>query len=274
MGFSERLDAITRRNDSLLCIGLDPDIDRIPSHLRSRPDTILTFNRAIIEATADLVCAYKPNLGFYLAHGATGIEALIETRKLIPNDIPVILDAKVGDIPTTSAAYARAYFDAWGFDAVTAHPYLGADSLEPFLRYEDRAVFVLARTSNPRGGDLQDLAAGDGDGEPLYLRVAHWAQEWRQRYGTAALVVGATRPAQLAAVRARCSDMPILVPGVGAQGGDLEATVGAGLTARGDGLLINASRTVIYAGQGADFADQARAAALQLRDAINHLRTH
>lgn len=275
MSFRERLRAASERSGSLLCVGLDPDPARLPIHLGPADDarTVLAFNRAIIEATADLVCAYKPNLGFYLAYGPAGVEALIETRRLIPAEIPVILDAKVGDLGNTSVAYARAYFDAWNFDAVTVHPYMGEDSLEPFLSRSDRAVFVLVKTSNPGSGDLQDLPVTDeGTTEPLYLRVAERARRWQGRYGTCGLVVGATYPRQLAEVRERCPDLPILVPGVGAQGGDLTTTVQAGLDSAGGGLLINAARGVIYAGTGPDFAQAARRAAIELRDAINLAR--
>lgn len=275
MSFRERLRAASERSGSLLCVGLDPDPARLPTHLGPADDarTVLAFNRAIIEATADLVCAYKPNLGFYLAYGPAGVEALIETRRLIPPEIPVILDAKVGDLGNTSVAYARAYFDAWNFDAVTVHPYMGEDSLEPFLSRSDRAVFVLVKTSNPGSGDLQDLPVTDeGTTEPLYLRVAERARRWQGRYGTCGLVVGATYPRQLAEVRERCPDLPILVPGVGAQGGDLTTTVQAGLDSAGGGLLINAARGVIYAGTGPDFAQAARRAAIELRDAINQAR--
>lgn len=275
MSFRERLRAASERSGSLLCVGLDPDPARLPTHLGPADDarTVLAFNRAIIEATADLVCAYKPNLGFYLAYGPAGVEALIETRRLIPAEIPVILDAKVGDLGNTSVAYARAYFDAWNFDAVTVHPYMGEDSLEPFLSRSDRAVFVLVKTSNPGSGDLQDLPVTDeGTTEPLYLRVAERARRWQDRFGTCGLVVGATYPRQLAEVRERCPDPPILVPGVGAQGGDLTTTVQAGLDPAGGGLLINAARGVIYAGTGPDFAQAARRAAIELRDAINQAR--
>ncbi|ACZ38090.1 orotidine-5'-phosphate decarboxylase [Sphaerobacter thermophilus] len=275
MSFRERLRAASERSGSLLCVGLDPDPARLPTHLGPADDarTVLAFNRAIIESTTDLVCAYKPNLGFYLAYGPAGVEALIETRRLIPPEIPVILDAKVGDLGNTSVAYARAYFDAWNFDAVTVHPYMGEDSLEPFLSRSDRAVFVLVKTSNPGSGDLQDLPVTDeGTTEPLYLRVAERARRWQGRYGTCGLVVGATYPRQLAEVRERCPDLPILVPGVGAQGGDLTTTVQAGLDPAGGGLLINAARGVIYAGTGPDFAQAARRAAIELRDAINQAR--
>lgn len=275
MGFSERLRAASERSGSLLCVGLDPDPRRLPTQLgpADAAATVLAFNRAIIEATADLVCAYKPNLGFYLPYGPAGLEALIETRRLVPPEIPVILDAKVGDLGNTSVAYARSYFDAWDFDAVTVHPYMGEDSLEPFLSRPGRGVFVLAKTSNLGSGDLQDLPVNDaGVTEPLYLRVAARVQRWQGRYGDCGLVVGATYPRQLEEVRKRCPDLPLLVPGVGAQGGDLTATVQAGLDATGGGLLINAARGVIYAGSGTDFADAARHAAATLRDEINRAR--
>jgi orotidine-5'-phosphate decarboxylase len=271
--FAERLATVVERNVSLLCIGLDPDLRRLPVHLRNRLDAIVAFNRAIVEATADLVCAYKPNLGFFVAHGEAGIRALVETRRLIPEHIPVILDAKVGDIGLTSEAYARGYLETWDFHAITAHPYLGGDSLEPFLRRRDRAVFVLAKTSNLGSGDLQGLSVRDGtESAPLYLHVAERVARWQQEYGTCGLVVGATYPRPLGAIRQRCPEMPILIPGIGAQAGDLTATLRAGLDARRSGLLVSASRSIIYAGTGEDFAEAARAAAHRLRDEINQIR--
>ncbi len=279
--FDERLGTAVRRANSLVCVGLDPDPARFPDHLHDDPRAIVRFNAAIVEATHDLVCAYKPNLGFYAAHGLAGLEALVETRRLVPADVPVILDCKVGDMGNTAGAYARGYFDAWGFDAVTANPYLGEDSLAPFLAYPDRGVIVLCKTSNSGSGDLQDVVVRDGevpdggvpDSEPLYLALARRAQAWAARYpATVGLVVGATYPAALAAVRARCPDLPILLPGVGAQGGDLEAAVRAGLDGRGEGLLVSSSRSITYAGSGPDFAARAREATQRLRDAINAVR--
>jgi orotidine-5'-phosphate decarboxylase len=237
----------------------------------SPAETIIAFNRTIIEATKDLVCAYKPNLGFYMAYGEAGIQALAETRRMIPAEIPAILDAKVGDIGVTSEAFARGYFDEWGFDAVTVQPYLGGDSLEPFLKYRDRGVFVLAKTSNPGSGDLQDLTVGD-PGEPLYRHVARLASDWDAQYGSVGLVVGATWPRQLAEIRAVSPELPFLVPGVGTQGGDLRATLEAGLDDTGAGLIMNASRGVIYAGSGEDYGKSARVAATRLRDEINQAR--
>jgi orotidine-5'-phosphate decarboxylase len=276
--FQERLTAAVDTNASLLCAGLDPVLDRLPARVRSDDveSAIVAFNAGIIEATSDLVCAYKPNLAFYLAHGRAGAAALEGTRRLIPDHIPVILDAKVGDMDNTAAAYATAYFDTWGFDAVTANPYLGEDSLAPFMRRPDRGVIIVCKTSNPGSGDLQDISSLDGDRQqPLYLTVAERVASWSERWpATLGLVVGATYPEELAAVRRRCPDAPILLPGVGAQGGDLDASLNAGLDARGAGVLVSASRAVIFAGSAcdADWADAVREAASELRDAINLLR--
>jgi orotidine-5'-phosphate decarboxylase len=274
VAFAERLAAQVERADSLVCVGLDPDPARFPQRFRElgRKAAIVEFNRAIIEATSDLVCAYKPNLGFYAAQGLDGIDALLETRAMIPAEIPVILDCKVGDMGSTATAYASAYFGEWQFEAVTANPYQGEDSLAPFLAYPDRAVFILCRTSNPSSADLQDVTVQES-GEPLFMRVATRARQWNRDYpAQVGLVVGATYPGQLATVRERCPDLPILLPGVGAQAGDVEASVENGLTARGDGLLVSSSRAIIYAGSGADFADRARAATEVLRDQVNAVR--
>lgn len=279
-GFGAKLRAAAERADSLVCVGLDPDLARFPAHLRGLEpaEAIVRFNAAIVEATADLVCAYKPNLGFYVEFGPAGIDALIETRTLIPAHVPVILDCKVGDIDSTATAYARGYFGTWGFDAITASPYLGEAALAPFLAYRDRAVFVLCKTSNPGSGDLQDLPiAGTGaasrEPDPLYLTLAERATEWDTRHSaTVGLVVGATYPAQLAAIRARCPDLPILLPGVGAQAGDLAGAVRAGVDADGQDLLVSSSRGVTYAGDGPDFAERARQAALAMRAAVNRVR--
>ena len=278
-GFAAKLREAAIRADSLVCVGLDPDLSRFPKHLRDLEpaEAIVRFNAAIVEATADLVCAYKPNLGFYVEFGPAGIEALLQTRRLIPPHVPVILDCKVGDIGSTAAAYARGYFESWGFDAITANPYLGEDALAPFLAHEDRAVFVLCKTSNPGSRDLQDLPVGSTPGGgapvPLYLALADLAAAWEAQHpATFGLVVGATYPEELAAVRDRCPGLPILLPGVGAQGGDLEAAVRAGIDADGLNLLVSSSRGVTYAGDGLDFAERAREAALALRKAVNAVR--
>jgi orotidine-5'-phosphate decarboxylase len=272
--FGERLAAQVERTRSLVCVGLDPDPARFPQRFRSmdRREAIVEFNRAIVEATADVVCAYKPNLGFYAAQGLDGIAALLETRALIPKDIPVILDCKVGDMGSTATAYATGYFGEWGFEAVTANPYQGEDSLAPFLSYPDRAVFVLCRTSNPSSADLQDLHATE-TGESIYMRVASRANQWQRDYpADVGLVVGATFPQELGEIRDRSPKLPILLPGVGAQAGDVEASVENGVRGDGAGLIVSSSRGIIYAGSGPDFADQARNAANSLREQINAVR--
>ena len=270
MSFFQKLARTAEGNDSLLCVGLDPDPERLPSAAGG----VASFQRAIIEATCDLVCAYKPNVAFYEALGEAGPEALRDTLAAIPAGVPVIADAKRGDVGHTARAYARALFDYWGFDAATVSPYLGADSLEPFLEREDRGVFLLCRTSNPGARDLQDLPVllGENGGtRPLFEVVAERAKEWNTR-GNLGLVVGATYPDELARVREICPEMTFLVPGVGAQGGDLEACLRRGLDAQGGGLIINASRQVLYASPGPDFASAAREAGLALRDEMRRLR--
>jgi orotidine-5'-phosphate decarboxylase len=259
----------------MVCVGLDPDPARFPQRFRDldRKAAIVEFNRAIVEATSDLVCAYKPNLAFYLAQGIDGIEALLETRGMIPAEIPVILDCKVGDMGSTATAYARAYFGEWGFEAVTANPYQGEDSLAPFLSYPDRAVFILCRTSNPSSADLQDMILSE-TGETLYMRVASRANQWHKDYpAQVGLVVGATYPGELAQIRERCPRLPILLPGVGVQAGDVEGSVDVGVTSNGLGLLVSSSRGIIYAGNGPDFAERSRNAAALLRDQINSVRS-
>ena len=277
--FCARLVAASSVNDSLVCVGLDPDLARFPAPLRSEADitrAIVAFNAGVIAATSDLVCAFKPNLGFYIAHGRAGIMALEETRRLIPAHIPAILDAKVGDIGSTAEAYARGYFDTWGFDAVTVNPYLGEDSLEPFLRHGDKGVLVICKTSNTGSDDLQSVnMTASGVEQSLYLTVADRVADWSERWpATLGLVVGATYPAELAMVRERCLNQPILLPGVGAQDGDLEAALQAGLDASGGGLLVSASRSIIYAGsdRGSGWIDAVRSAALALRDQVNLAR--
>ena len=265
---------MTRAN-SLISIGLDPDPARFPQSVRcdDRCTAIVDFNRAIIEATSDLVCAYKPNLGFYAAQGIDGIRALVETRNLIPRDIPVILDCKVGDMGSTAAAYASGYLGEWDFDAVTANPYQGEDSLAPFLAYPDKGVFILCRTSNPSSSDIQDQIVADQD-ETLFAGIARRAVKWARDYpASVGLVMGATNPGPIATVREIAAALPILLPGVGAQAGDVETSVENGLTADGMGLLVAPSRSIIYAGSGPDFADRARDAALKLQQSVNAVRS-
>ncbi len=254
------LDA-AKTNSSLLCVGLDPDPGSMPGGTDA-----LSFNRAIIEATSDLVCAYKPNLAFYEALGSEGFAALKGTLEAIPKHIPVIGDAKRGDVGNTAAAYARAMFEVWGFDAVTVHPYIGWDSVEPFARFAERGVLVLCRTSNSASEfqGLSTAAEGDAVPRPLYERVALAVQGWNCN-GNLGLVVGATHPEELQRVRGLCPNMPILIPGVGAQGGALEASVRSGVDAGGKKAIISSSRQVLYASDGAGYAEEARRVAEGLR---------
>jgi orotidine-5'-phosphate decarboxylase len=266
---------------TLLCVGLDPELERLPAALRpTSPDdaavesALFAYIAAIVDATADFACAYKPNAAFYEAHGPAGLRALIRIVAHIHERhpaVPVLLDAKRGDIGSTSHAYARAIFAVIGADAVTLQPYLGRDALDPFLSHADRGCFILCRTSNPGSGELQGLRV-DAE-EPLYLALARSvAAQWNVS-GNCGLVVGATYPDELRRVRAVVGDLPILVPGIGAQGGDLAATVRAGLDSRGAGLLISASRSILYASSEEDFAEAARREAAWLRDAIESLQT-
>jgi len=265
--FLQRLDAAMTSTQSLVCVGLDPEVEKFPVHLRQRPQAILEFNRAIIDATADLACAYKPQIAHYAAVGAE--DQLLETIRYIRHGAPgiqVILDSKRGDIGSTAEKYAREAFERYGADAVTINPYLGRDSAEPFLEYADKGVVVLCRTSNAGARELQDLDVG---GRKLYQLVAEKvATEWNTR-GNCLLVVGATYPDELADIRRLTGDMTFLVPGIGAQGGDIEKAVRNGRRADGRGLVINSSRGIIYASQGEDFAAAARRATLELRDAVN-----
>ncbi|MCH7578677.1 MAG: orotidine-5'-phosphate decarboxylase [Chloroflexi bacterium] len=267
MTFREKLVNAAQRNGSLLCVGLDPD----PSRLHAADVT--DFLCSIIEATSDLVCAYKPNLAFYEQMGDAGYRSLRAVLAAIPEDIPVIADAKRGDIGHTAEAYARAIFDELGFDAATVSPYLGGDSVEPFLVREDKAAIIVCRTSNAGAGDFQDLPVDfKGERRPLYEVVAERAKAWNTR-GNVGLVAGATYPAELARLRELCPDMLFLVPGVGAQEGDLEAAVRAGLDADNAGIIVNASRQVLYDSEGGRSVESARREALSLRDAIERERT-
>ena len=268
--FVERLDAISVRNRSLLCVGLDPDPALMPV------EDVFLFNREIVDATHDLVCAYKPNLGFYEALGIPGLQALEATvahiRSVAPGVI-VLADAKRGDIGNSASAYAKALFQVWDFDAATVNPYLGQDAMEPFLEYQDRGIFVLCRTSNPGAVDLQDrlIVAKEGSEQhTLYRVIAMEARKWDQ-YGNVGLVMGATYPQELAEVRALCPEMPFLIPGIGAQEGDLKESVQRGTDSHGRRAIVSASRGVIYASRDADFADAARKAAQHLRDTINRI---
>ena len=270
--FREKLTGAVRRAGSLVCIGLDPDPARVPETLRGREDWLARFGAGIVEATADLVCAYKPNLAFYEALGPSGWAGLRATLAAVPDGVPVLVDAKRGDIGSSAERYAAALFEVLGCDAATVNPYMGFDAVEPFLAYGDRGVFVLCKTSNPGAADFQDLLCEvDGTRRPLYEQVARAAVTWNRR-GNVGLVVGATQPEAFKTVRSIAPDLPLLVPGVGAQGGDLAVAVRGGVDARGEGLLVASSRAILYASAGDDWQAAARAAAQELRDAINGLR--
>ncbi len=273
MTFLEKLLNASRRNQSLICIGLDPEYTRLPLHLLNQPDPILAFNRAIIESTADLVCAYKPNLAFYEALGPAGLTMLQETLQLIPPHIPIIGDAKRGDTANTARQYAHALFEVYHFDAITAHPYMGLDSIQPFLDYHDKGVFILCRTSNPGARDFQDRLIADGQEAPerLYERVARQAVRWNSA-NNVGLVVGATYPEELQRIRQIAPELPILIPGVGPQGGDLAAAARLGTDATGERAIIAVSRAVLYASNTPDFAEAAAQVTRTLRDAANHAR--
>ncbi|HJS91079.1 MAG TPA: orotidine-5'-phosphate decarboxylase [Steroidobacteraceae bacterium] len=275
--FMAQLAASWARSDSLVCVGLDPEIERFPRQLAAHPSPIFQFNKAIIDATAELVCAYKPQFAHYAAYEAEDqLERTIEYIHRSYPGVPVILDSKRGDIGNTAERYAIEAFERYGADAVTVNPYLGGDALEPFLKREDRGVAVLCRTSNPGARDLQDLEVGPGmrpgmvdRQRRLYHVVAELAaHRWNAR-GNCLLVVGATYPKELAEIREIVGEMPLLVPGVGAQGGDVAQVVRNGQTAAGTGLLVSSSRAILYASAEEDFASAARAAALALRNEIN-----
>lgn len=274
MTFTDKLRAAQERARSWVCIGLDVDPAKFPGQWRGRPGAMADFNQAIIEATHDIVSAYKPNLAFYLAHGRAGLDALAETLASIPREIPVILDAKFGDIESSAIGYAQFAFEDLGVDAVTANPYLGRDALTPFLQYEGKAVFVLAHTSNPGSSEFQEAVVGtttlETVPEPLFIRVA---QSANRLAGLAhvGLVVGATFPEQLKDVRSVNPSAVFLIPGIGAQGGSLKEAAEYGRNAAGVGPLINASRSILYASGEDDFAQAARAAAVHLNDQINKL---
>ena len=266
--FLTRLEQACQVNQSLVCVGLDPDPERMPV------SDVFEFNRAIVDATADLVCAYKPNTAFYEALGLSGLRAMVRTVDYIHQFAPqviVIGDAKRGDIGPSGQAYARAAFSVWGFDAVTINAWGGLDSVSPFIEDAGRGVFIWCRGSNSGSSDLQELLVDTPQGRlPVYQKLAQAAQTWN-REGNIGLVVGATFPEQLDAVRGMCPGMPLLIPGVGAQGGDLEAVVRKGTDHRGRLAIVNSSRGIIYASSGADFAEGARREAQSLQQRINQV---
>ncbi len=270
MTFMEKLQSIWKKNNSMVCVGLDPDKAKLPAVLQQEKHPVFAFNRALIDATKHAVCAYKPQAAFYAGQQAE--EELLMTmeylQKVCP-EIPVILDVKRGDIGSTAMMYAKEAFDVYKADAATVNPYMGTDTHKPFLDRRDKGAVILCRTSNPSGGELQNLVA---DGKKLFLHVAELVRDKWNYNGNAAMVVGATCPEELAEVRRACPEIPLLVPGVGAQGGDVAAVVKNGCTRDGFGLVINSSRGIIYASQGADFAEAALCACEKLRDTINHCK--
>ena len=267
MKLNDRIQQTIQQRNSLLCVGLDVNPDRIPPHIMKSEDPIFRFNKHIIDATADLVVAYKPNLAFYEALGSEGWNILKRTVSYIPEGILKIGDAKRGDIGSTAEKYAEGLF-ALGFDVITVNPYLGWDSIAPFIKEEKRGVFVLCLTSNPSSHDFQYLKV---NGEALYQKVAKKVVQWNEK-GNCGLVVGATHPAELEKIRNTAPELPFLIPGIGAQGGDLETSVLAGTDEKGGMAIINSSRGIIYASNGENFAEAARKKALKLRDNINRFR--
>ena len=267
--FNQQLQSAWASQGSMLCVGFDPDPQRLPQSLQGKPEGIFEFCREIADATADLVCAFKPQFAYFASQRAEAqLEKLIKHLKDKYPNIPVILDSKRGDIGSTADHYALEAFERYGVDAVTVNPYMGFDTIEPYLKHAGKGVIVLCRTSNPGGSDLQFLNVNSGD--PLYLHVAKLASQKWNSSGQISLVVGATFPEEIAKVRAIVGDMPLLIPGIGAQGGDIDATVKAGciLGAPGTGMIINSSRAILYASSGSDFAEAARAVAQSTRDAL------
>jgi orotidine-5'-phosphate decarboxylase len=270
--FLQTLENAWTRSGSLLTVGLDPDVARLPAELQGKPDAIFQFCRAIVDATAPYACSFKPQIAYFSAHRAEEqLEALCAHIREHHPERPIVLDAKRGDIGSTAEQYAREAFERYQAHAVTVNPYMGMDSIEPFLAWGDRGIFVLCRTSNPGGSDLQFLKTESGD--PLYLHIAGLVADKWNANGQCGLVVGATFPNELGTVRERVGDsMPLLVPGIGAQGGDITATMQSGASTAGKGLLINSSRAILYASGGDDWREAAGIAAKATRDAINAVR--
>ena len=270
MTFMEKLKHSSQKNRSLVCVGLDPELPKLPECVRGRQRPLFEFNRAIVDATADWVCAYKPQAAYYAGQNADEeLKLTIDYIRERAPEIPVILDVKRGDIGSTASMYAKEAFERYNADAVTVNPYMGFDTLKPFLDHADRGVIILCRTSNPNSGDLQNLVC---DGKMVYEHVAELARDKWNYNGNVALVIGATYPEELRHVRELCPEMTFLVPGVGAQGGDVQKVVEFGCDRTGHGIVINSSRGIIYAGKGEDFAARAGNAARELRDLINSFR--
>ena len=271
--FTEQLANAWSQQDSMLCVGLDPDPKQFPASLKGEGGATLAFCREIVDATADLVCAFKPQIAYFAAQGAEDqLEQLIDYIHRQHPQVPVILDSKRGDIGSTAGQYAIEAFERFQADAVTVNPYMGFDSIEPYLKYANKGVIVLCRTSNPGGSDLQFLEVNDPNHprELLYQRVARLSASQWNKTGQLGLVVGATFPEEIAKVRSLVGDMPLLIPGIGAQGGDIPSTVKAGTVTNtpGTGMIINSSRAILYASKDSDFAQAARKVAIETRDAL------
>ena len=271
--FLDMLHSASTRNHSMLCVGLDPEPARFPAQMQGNPRKIYDFCAAIVDATADLVCAFKPQIAYFAAHGAEDqLERLMQHLRANAPHVPVILDAKRGDIGSTAEQYAKEAFERYGADAVTLSPFMGFDSVEPYLAYPGKGAFLLCRTSNPGGDDLQNQRLASVDGQPLlYEHIAGLVQGPWNKNGQLGLVVGATYPAEIERVRALAPTVPLLIPGVGAQGGDAAATVRAGWRPNGP-IVVNSSRAILYASNGADFAAAARREAIKTRDMLQAAR--
>lgn len=263
--------------DKFVCIGLDPDLEKLPVSIKNKYKSIdelyFKFNKEIIDKTFDLVCAYKPQIAHYEEQGVQGWLALKKTADYLHKNfpkIPLIIDAKRADIGSTNTSYAKAFFDQMGFDAITVNPYFGREALKSFLDYKDKGIIILVRTSNPGAGEFQDIK--NKKGEPLYITVAkNISKNWNEN-GNCCIVVGATYPKELSQIRKIVGDMPILIPGIGAQGGDVVKTVKAGQNSKNQGMIIHSSRAIIFASSGPDFADAARQKTIELSGQINEAR--
>ena len=274
MTFIEQLERAWAQQNSLLTVGLDPEPSRFPTDLATSADAIYDFCVGIVDATAPYACAFKPQIAYFAAHGAEKqLERICAYIKANHPHLPLILDAKRGDIGSTARQYAIEAFERYGADAVTVNPYMGMDSIEPYFEWADKGVIILCRTSNPGGSDLQFVQTAEQS--PLYLHVARLiAEKWNKPTGQCALVVGATFPNEIAQVRAVVGDMPLLIPGIGAQGGDIAATVKAGATQNATGMMINSSRAILYASSGPDWKEAAARVAKETRDSINAARNN
>ena len=278
MNFTDMLRAAEHQNRSMLCVGLDPEPSRFPHHWRNDPARIYDFCAAIVDATADLAMAFKPQIAYFAAHRAEDqLEQLMAHMRVRAPQVPIILDAKRGDIGSTAEQYAKEAFERYGADAVTLSPFMGFDSVQPYLQYPGKGAFLLCRTSNPGGDDFQSQRLASVEGQPLlYEHIARLAQGPWNLNGQLGLVVGATYPAEIARVRELAPTLPLLIPGVGAQGGDAQATVQAGWRGQGDAttgaIAVNSSRAILYASAGEDFAEAARREAMKTRDVLQAAR--